>query len=324
MSPPIDISVVVPVFDEQSSLELLHEEIRRSLDACGRSWEVLYVDDRSSDGSFRTMLDLRRADAHVRVIRLRMRCGQTAAMQAGFDHARGRVVVTIDGDLQNDPADIPALVQRVEQGYDVAAGWRKQRYDGFVLRRMPSRIANRLIRIVMRVSIHDTGCTLKAFRRELLERMPIYAEQHRFLPAISAAAGARVCEVVVNHRPRRFGRSKYGLGRATRVLLDLMALKMMTSFSQRPLSFFAALAAPFALAAVVVLCTMLLSGVTLQTAWSLRLVYGFTLLFLSVPYFLLLGLLAELAVKASGMHRTRHARVLVTHLEPRADGRALG
>ena len=324
MSPPLDISVVVPVFDEQPSLAPLHAEIRRSLEASGRSWEVLYVDDRSRDESLATMLELRRTDPRVRVIALRMRCGQTAAMQAGFDHARGRVVVTIDGDLQNDPADIPALVQQVEEGYDVAAGWRKQRYDGFVLRRMPSVIANRLIRIVMRVSIHDTGCTLKAFRRELLERMPIYAEQHRFLPSISAAAGARVCEVIVNHRPRRFGHSKYGLGRATRVLLDLVAIKMMTSFSQRPLSFFAALAAPFALAAGIVFCTMLFSGFTLETAWSLRLVYGFTLLFLSVPYFLLLGLLAELAVKASGMHRTRHARVLVQKLESRADGRALG
>jgi len=324
MSPTVEISVVVPVFDEQPSLEPLHAEIARSLDGSGRSWEVLYVDDRSADGSFQTMLELRRRDAHVRVVRLRMRCGQTAAMQAGFDHARGRIVVTIDGDLQNDPADIPALLRRVDEGYDVAAGWRKQRYDGFVLRRLPSRIANRLIRLVTRMPIHDTGCTLKAFRRELLQRMPIYAEQHRFLPAISAGAGARVCEVVVNHRPRRFGRSKYGLGRATRVLLDLLAIKMMASFSQRPLSFFAALATPFALAACVVLGTAISYGITLETAWGLRLVYGFTLLFLSVPYFLLLGLLAELAVKASGMHGSRTARVLVSSPEPLSHGRAAG
>jgi len=324
MSPPIDISVVVPVFDEQPSLAPLHGEIARSLDAFGRSWEVLYVDDRSRDGSLRTLLGLRESDGRVGVIRLRIRSGQTAAMQAGFDHARGRVVVTIDGDLQNDPADIPALVRRVEEGYDVAAGWRKQRYDGFVLRRLPSRIANYLIQLVTRVPIHDTGCTLKAFRPELLRRMPIYAEQHRFLPAISAAAGARVCEVVVNHRPRRFGRSKYGLGRATRVLLDLMAVKMMASFSQRPLSFFAALAAPFALAACIVAGTAVYYRVSSESPWGLRLVYGFTLLFLSVPYFLLLGFVAELAVKASGMHGTRHARVLVQVLEPRAHGRAAG
>ncbi|MBK7643967.1 MAG: glycosyltransferase family 2 protein [Planctomycetes bacterium] len=324
MSPPLAISVVVPIFDEQPSLEPLQAEIARSLDAFGRPWELLYVDDRSRDGSFRTMLELRRRDPRVRVIRLRMRCGQTAAMQAGFDHARGRIVVTLDGDLQNDPADIPALVQRLEEGYDVAAGWRKQRYDGFVLRRLPSVIANRLIQFVTGVRIHDTGCTLKAFRRELLLRMPIYAEQHRFLPAISAGAGARVCEVIVNHRPRRFGRSKYGLGRATRVLLDLLAVKMMASFSQRPLSFFAGLATPFALAALVVFSYSLYHGFALQTSWGLRLVYGFTLLFLSVPYFLLLGFLAELAVKASGMHGTRHARVMVQTLEPRAHGRTAG
>ena len=324
MSPPLAISVVVPIFDEQPSLEPLHAEIAQSLGASGRSWEVIYVDDRSRDESFRTMLELRKRDPHVRVVRLRMRCGQTAAMQAGFDHARGRIVVTIDGDLQNDPADIPALVQRVEEGYDVAAGWRKQRYDGFVLRRMPSVIANRLIQLVTRVRIHDTGCTLKAFRRELLERMPIYAEQHRFLPAISAAAGARVSEVIVNHRPRRFGRSKYGLGRATRVLLDLLAVKMLASFSQRPLSFFAALAAPFALAACIVLGTALYYGLALQSAWGLRLVYGFTLLFLSVPYFILLGFLAELAVKVSGMHGTRSARVLVKTPEARPHVRPAG
>jgi glycosyltransferase involved in cell wall biosynthesis len=324
MSPLVDISVVVPIFDEQPSLEPLQAEIVRSLEAFGRSFEVVYVDDRSQDGSFRCMLELRRRDPRVRVVRLRMRCGQTAAMQAGFDHARGRIVVTIDGDLQNDPADIPALVRRVDEGYDVAAGWRKQRYDGFVLRRLPSRIANHMIKLVTRVPIHDTGCTLKAFRRELLERMPIYAEQHRFLPAISAGAGARVCEVVVNHRPRRFGRSKYGLGRATRVLLDLLAVKMLASFSQRPLSFFAALATPFALAAGVVLVTSIWRGFALQTAWGLQLVYGFTLLFLSVPYFLLLGFLAELAVKASGMHGTRHARVLVQSRDPRVHGRPPG
>ena len=324
MSPPVDISIVVPIFDEQPSLELLHAEIARSLDAFGRPWEVLYVDDRSRDGSFRTLIELRGRDPRVGIIRLRMRCGQTAAMQAGFDHARGRIVVTLDGDLQNDPADIPALVTRVEQGYDVAAGWRKQRYDGFVLRRLPSRIANYLIQLVTRVPIHDTGCTLKAFRRELLERMPIYAEQHRFLPAISAGAGARVSEVLVNHRPRRFGRSKYGLGRATRVLLDLLAVKMMASFSQRPLSFFAGLATPFALAACVVLGTALYQGFAPQSTWSVRLVYGFTLLFLSVPNFLLLGLLAELAVKASGMHGTRIARVLVSSPEPLPHGRAAG
>ena len=178
--------------------------------------------------------------------------------------------------------------------------------------------------LVTGVGIHDTGCTLKAFRREIVERLPIYAEQHRFLPAMSAGSGARIAELVVNHRARRFGRSKYGLGRATRVLLDLLAVKMMASFSQRPLSFFAGLAVPFALAACVVLGTALYQGLALQSAWSVRLVYGFTLLFLSVPYFLLLGLLAELAVKARGMHGTRTMRVLVSSPEPLPHGRAAG
>lgn len=317
MNSPIQISVVVPVFDEEPSLRPLHAQISSALTAMPVSWDVTYVDDRSSDGSLRVMLELQKADPHVRVVSLRARSGQTAALAAGFDHARGAVVVTLDGDLQNDPADIPRLVAELRRGYDIVAGWRKTRNDGFVLRRLPSRIANRLIAWVTGVKIHDTGCTLKAFRRELIERLPIYAEQHRFLPAMSKGSGARVSEIVVNHRPRQFGKSKYGLGRATRVLLDLLSIKMLSSFSQRPLQYFALLTLPFSVLLLAFLASCLASHeqINFDNGWGQVAVIVFMLFFMTCLFFIMLGLLAELAVKASGMHRARRHRILVTSLE---------
>jgi glycosyltransferase involved in cell wall biosynthesis len=317
MVSPIQISVVVPVFDEEPSLALLHAEIAAALEPMRVPWEAIYVDDRSRDGSLRVMLDLQRLDPHVRVVQFRARSGQTAALAAGFDHARGAVVVTLDGDLQNDPADIPRLVEELRRGFDIVAGWRKARNDGFVLRRMPSRVANRLIAWVTGVQIHDTGCTLKAFRRELVERLPIYAEQHRFLPAMSKGSGARVTELVVNHRPRKFGKSKYGLGRATRVLLDLLSIKMISSFSQRPLQYFALLTLPFAilLMAFIASCLASQEQINFDNGWGQVAVIVFMLFFMTCLFFIMLGLLAELAVKASGMHRTRQRRIMVTTLE---------
>jgi hypothetical protein len=223
------------------------------------------------------------------------------------------VIVTLDGDLQNDPADIPALVRELERGYDIVAGWRKKRLVGLVLRRLPSLVANRMIAVVTGVPIHDTGCTLKAFRRELVKSMAIYAEQHRFLPVLSAGSGARISELVVNHRPRRFGRSKYGLGRAARVVLDLTAIKFVAQFSQRPIQYFGtlallALAAGFVFAAVALLSLDFggppTPGDTLAFGdWEMAVVTILCLVFSAVVYFALLGLLGELAVKASGMHR---------------------
>jgi len=306
------ITVVVPVYDEEASLPALHAEIAAALTAFGRPFEIVLVDDRSADRSLQVMLAIQRADPRVRVIALGGRSGQTAAMAAGFDHARGSVVVTIDGDLQNDPADIPALVAELESGFDLVAGWRKSRQDGFVLRRLPSFVANRLIALVSGVAIHDTGCTLKAFRREVVERLPIYAEQHRFLPLLSAGIGARITERVVNHRPRRFGRSKYGLGRAFRVLLDLLVVKMVSSFSQRPLSYFALLALPFAGLFGIAFVTAVLHAdrLTVDKRWGNVALFTALVLLMICVYFLMLGLLAELVVKASGMHRSRSHRPL--------------
>lgn len=316
MPPQIDISVVVPICDEEDSLPILHGEIASALAEHDGRWEVLYVNDHSQDKSLEVMLELRDADSHVRVVHFRRNFGQTAAMAAGFDHARGRVVITLDGDLQNDPADIPRLLEKIEEGYDIVAGWRKVRHDGLVLRRLPSIVANRLIAWVTGVPIHDTGCTLKAMRRELVENLPIYAEQHRFLPAMSAGSGARVAELVVNHRARRFGESKYGLGRATRVALDLMTIKMISSFSQRPGRYFGMLALPFLFGILVFLGVALANWGIISTreTWGYVVVMSMMLFSMTCVYFVLLGLLAELVVKASGIHDQK-SRVLVRSVE---------
>lgn len=314
MASPLAISVVVPVFEEEDNLAPLHSEIARALDALAEPAEVIYVDDGSRDRSLAVLLELRRTDRRVRVVQFARNAGQTAAMAAGFDHARGDVVITLDADMQNDPADIPRLVAELRGGWDVVAGWRKERHDGFVLRRLPSLIANRLIALVTGVAIHDTGCTLKAFRREVVEGMLIYAEQHRFLPAMAAGNGARVTELVVNHRARRFGRSKYGIGRATRVLLDLMSIQLTAKFSHRPMQFFGLIAAPFAAILVVFLvyCVVHADTIHFDNAWGRVALITFMLLFMVCAYFLMLGFLAELAVRASGLYGDDGRRLIVS------------
>ncbi len=313
MPPRLEISVVVPVFNEEESLAVLHGEIAAALESMGNPpAEMIFVDDCSTDASLVAMLELRRRDPRVKVVKFRKNFGQTAALAAGFEEARGEVVVTLDGDLQNDPADIPTLVEKLHEGHDIVAGWRKKRHDKLILRRFPSILANRLIAFVTGVHIHDTGCTLKAFRRELVKSMAIYAEQHRFLPVLSAGSGARITELVVNHRPRRFGKSKYGIGRALRVFLDLLSIKLVTQFSQRPLQY-------FGLMALVVLGVGMIFGFTglldlggaetergdsaFTDEWNFMIFSIEVVLFMLFAYFVLLGLLGELAVKASGMHR---------------------
>jgi len=311
-----ELSIVVPVLDEEDSLPHLYRELTVTLSAIGRPYEIILVDDRSTDRSLEVMLELRKQDRCVRVIQLRRNFGQTAAMAAGFDHSRGAVVFTIDADLQNDPADIPRLLEEVDRGYDIAAGWRKRRYDGFVLRRLPSLAANRLINLVCGTRIHDTGCTLKAFRRQVVVNLPIYAEQHRFLPAMSQGSGARVSEVVVNHRPRRFGSSKYGIGRAFRVFLDLFVIKLISQFAHHPLHYFGLFALPFAAAggAILVLGTIEFNErqIDLAADWPQFVVFMALLFVLLTVYFVLLGLLAEVALTASGAHRQRVLDRIIT------------
>jgi len=227
------ISVVIPVFDEAENVADLHREVTASLEAHGRPYEVLFVDDGSRDATLARLVEIEAADPRVRVLRLRRNFGQTAAFSAGFDHARGEVVVTSDGDLQNDPADIPRLLARLDEGFDMVCGWRRARHDA-ASRKVPSWFANRLISWATGVRLHDYGCSLKAMRLEVVRGMRLYGEMHRFIPAVASWMGVSVSEVPVNHRPRTRGHSKYGLGRTLRVLLDLFTVKFLLEFGTRP------------------------------------------------------------------------------------------
>jgi glycosyltransferase involved in cell wall biosynthesis len=233
-----DLSVVIPIRNEAAALPELYRELTEVLGASGRPYELILVDDGSTDDSFEIMARLQAADPRVRVIRFRRNFGQTAAFAAGFDYARGRLIVTSDGDLQNDPRDIPAMVEMIDRGHDIVCGWRKDRQDAFVSRRLPSMMANGLISIVTGVHLHDYGCSLKVFRADIVKGMRLYGEMHRFLPAIASEQTSSIAEVVVNHRARKYGSSKYGIGRTTRVMLDLVTVKFLLSYSTRPLQFF--------------------------------------------------------------------------------------
>ena len=233
-----DLSIVIPLLDEAPNLEQLYRELTETLVEFGRDYELLFIDDGSTDATFELLARFRASDARVRVIRFRRNFGQTAAFSAGFAQARGQIIVTIDGDLQNDPRDIPALVGRLGQGYDIVCGWRRRRHDAWLTRRLPSTIANWIISRSTGVHLHDYGCSLKAFRAEVVKPLKLYGEMHRFIPALASEIGVRVDEMVVNHRARTRGRSKYGLSRTMRVILDLMTVKFLLSYSTRPLQMF--------------------------------------------------------------------------------------
>jgi glycosyltransferase involved in cell wall biosynthesis len=234
----LDLSVVVPVYNEEESLPLLISELHASLAPTGLRYELVLVDDGSSDRSFNVLERLATTDPSLHVIRFRRNFGQTAAMQAGLDASRGAKVVTIDADLQNDPADIPAMLQKLDEGYDMIAGWRKNRQDTFVNRKLPSMIANRIISLATKVKLHDYGCTLKAMTHDVAKELRLYGEMHRFIPAVASWIGVRILEMPVNHRSRKFGKSKYGIGRTLRVILDLMTVRFMQSYLVRPMQVF--------------------------------------------------------------------------------------
>jgi glycosyltransferase involved in cell wall biosynthesis len=233
-----DLSVVIPIRNESNSIPDLYRELTATLEAWGRPYEVIAVDDGSTDNSFELLAQCQQKDSRWRVIRFRRNFGQTAAFSAGFAYARGALIATSDGDLQNDPADLPALVEVVEQGADIAAGWRKKRKDPFLSRRLPSMIANAIISFTTGVKLHDYGCSLKVFRAEVVKPLKLYGEMHRFLPAIASEQGVTIAERVVNHRARRHGQSKYGISRTIRVVLDLLTVKFLLSYSTRPLQIF--------------------------------------------------------------------------------------
>ncbi len=232
------LSVVIPAFNEEENIRHLYDELKAVLRASDYSHEILFIDDGSSDNTLSILHDIQEMDASVFVISFRRNFGQTAAMSAGFDFAEGDVIVTMDADLQNDPHDIPELIRKIEEGYDVVTGWRHDRKDAFINRKLPSIVANKLISWTTGVSLHDYGCTLKAFRKEVIKNIKLYGEMHRFIPAIASGMGISFTEIKVNHRPRRFGSSKYGISRTIRVVLDLLTVKFLLSYSTRPIQVF--------------------------------------------------------------------------------------
>ena len=316
MSTTPSLSVVVPLFNEEESVTPLVDAVRSAL--VDFSWELILVDDGSRDATARLAANIAATDPRVRLIRLARNYGQTAAMQAGFDHVRAPVVVTMDGDLQNDPRDIPQLVARLDDGYDLVSGYRVQRQDKLVTRKIPSWIANRLIRLLTRVDIRDNGCSLKAYRREVVDRLFLYSDLHRFIPAVAAAtAGARITEIPVRHHPRRFGSSKYGLSRIFKVLADLAVIGMIRSFRHRPLLLFAsgALAAGgigllFAVPSLLALDSLLLLRAPRGGSGGV-VVVGASLLWFGLAFYLLmLGLIAEVVLN-EGVGSRRHRMPVV-------------
>jgi glycosyltransferase involved in cell wall biosynthesis len=250
---PLELSIVVPLFNEEESVRPLYAAILAGVEPLGVRFEIVLVDDGSSDGTVRVADEIARRDPRVCLVKFRRNYGQTPAMAAGIAEARGEIIVTMDGDLQNDPADIGELLARIEEGNDIVVGWRHERQDKLWTRKVPSRIANALIAKVTGVPIRDNGCSLKAYRACLIKRIPLYSEMHRFIPAMASIAGPRIAEIRVRHHARRFGSSKYGLSRIYKVLLDLMVIKTVASFTARPMLWFGMLSLPMLAAATLAL-----------------------------------------------------------------------
>ncbi len=291
------LSIILPVLNERDNLEPLHERLTEALEPMGRDYEVVYVDDGSTDGSWDVLKKLAEADARVRLVRLRKNFGQTSALSAGFAHAQHPILVTLDADLQNDPMDIPRLVERLGDSYDVVSGWRRHRSDPWFTRLLPSHAANFLIQKVSGVPLHDFGCTLKAYRREIVQDVSLYGEMHRFLPVLAAWVGGRVTEMEVTHHPRTRGVSKYGLLRTYKVLVDLITLKLVGDFSSRPNYIFGG----FGLLSLVL--GFLSLDVVAYRVFVLRRLEATPLVFLMVLFFitgvlsLFIGFLAEIVIR---------------------------
>lgn len=304
------LSVVLPLLDEHDNLRPLYEQIKQSLEG-HYDYEVVFVDDGSTDASFGVLKDLHRSDPRVQVVRFRKNFGQTAALSAGFSHARGDVIVAMDADLQNDPADIPMLISKLDEGYDVVSGWRKKRHDHMFTRLLPSRIANWLISKITGVKLHDYGCTLKAYRREVLAETRLYGEMHRFIPALASWSGARIAECVVNHRPRTAGAAKYGLARTWKVILDLITVKFLGSFSTKPIYIFGGLGGLSALFSVLFGLLVISQKINQKVDMSGNpLLILAAVLGLATIQFILMGLLAELLVRTYHESQNRPTYVI--------------
>jgi glycosyltransferase involved in cell wall biosynthesis len=309
------LSIVIPVFNEEGSLERLHSEIVQSL--ANVDYEILYIDDGSTDNSFAILTGIQRNGQNVRLIRLRRNFGQTAALSAGFRYARGKVIVPMDADGQNDPADIMKLVAQLNEGYDIVSGWRKDRKDNKLTRTLPSRMANWLIGRITGVRLHDYGCTLKAYRAESLKSIRLYGEMHRFIPALARWGGEKVAEMVVNHRPRTTGRTKYGLNRTFKVVLDLITIKFLASFSTKPIYVFGGIGVLCLMASFVSGLIVVLMKILQDYSMNRNplLIVSLVLIPTAVQ-FILMGLLAEIMVRTYHESQDRPIYMIDKIVEP--------
>jgi len=295
----IDITVSIPIYNEGENIQHIVDELIPVLEGLGRSFEVLFVDDGSEDGSFDILKELAQRDTRIRVIRFRRNFGQTAALDAGFKESRGEIIFTMDGDLQNDPADIPRLLEKMEEGnFDIVSGWRKDRKDKFITRRIPSIIANRLISKITSVRLHDYGCTMKAYKRELTTHFNLYGEMHRFIPAIGRFIGASITELPVNHRARKFGQSKYNLSRVVRVILDLLTVKFFSGYLTQPIKIIGRIGLLFFLVAFAALGWVIFDKVANNQDMTNSPFFFLSILgFISGLQFMVFGLIAEILVR---------------------------
>lgn len=315
----MNISLIIPVFNEQDNLPMLFEAIADTMDSLGKTWEVIFVDDGSRDNSLSLLAAHAEKDPeHVRVISFRRNFGQTAAIAAGLDYSQGEIIVLLDADLQNDPRDIPMLLEKLDEGYDLVSGWRKQRKDNAITRNFPSMLANKLISWVTGVELHDYGCTLKAYRREVLEGFRLYGEMHRFIPVFANSVGARITEVIVNHHPRRFGKTKYGLERTAKVVLDLFTVKFLVTFSSKPIYLFGGTGA-----SLMILSAVIMVYLFIRRIFFLVGVTGSPLFQTSVMFFILgfqsmlMGLIAELLVRT--YHESQRKPTYTVHTKINLD-----
>lgn len=313
----MDLSVVVPLYNEEESVTPLYRAIIDVVDTLDESSEIIFIDDGSQDNTFGVAEKLASRDERLRVVKFRRNYGQTPAMAAGIDLARGRTIITMDGDLQNDPQDIPNFLEKLGEGYDIVVGWRFDRQDKLISRKIPSRIANWLIGKVTGVPIKDNGCSLKAFRADLIKQVPLYSEMHRFIPAMVSIAGPKIAEIRVRHHARKFGESKYGLSRIYKVLLDLLTIKTIAGFTARPLTWFALMAIPFVVLSIIMFAGGIIAA--LLGANSALPITGSGLFFASLSVFLLFsGGLAELITRTGDTNPARFA--LLTATERNAAG----
>ncbi len=308
MGRKMDYSVVVPLYNEEESVELLYGEIRESIESMEGDHEIIFVDDGSKDGTFEHLMELSRRDPAVVIIKFRGNFGQSAAMAAGFERASGDIIISLDGDLQNDPRDIPMLVEKLREGHDVVSGWRKHRKDKMLLRKIPSKMANKIICHVTGVKLHDTGCSLKVYRKEILKAISLYGELHRFIPALARMQGADIDEMAVNHRERKFGRSKYSLTRTFKVLMDISTLNLFLKYMDRPQIYFGTAGLLFMLMGLVTLVPLAISRIAiggdpaeeniLMTLTFILTVTGFQ--------FILYGLISKLILHTRNRNRSLH------------------